>query len=292
MRMGDYERASNVLSYATTTLDTIQIQNELMGLYRSLAISYTSLGNKTAADSIWLRFYKLKHDKFGSKGANALFSIIHTQEKELHQLQLQRIATRNQNILILVTVAGCALLIIISLLVWLYRKEKRRSQLIHDLYRRTLAAVPGDGNIQSLIEDSSDTTGGGNTDSPRLPPGPENHKQLAEIYEAVNKTLETSTKIYEPGFSINALSEIMGLQTYIVSQAINVIGNRNFSTLLAEWRISEACRRITDESYSRYTLAAIGQSVGFQSRTNFSSVFKKITGLSPTEFKKEHSRPK
>lgn len=295
IRTGNAEQAAKVFRNAICTLDSIQIQGELPALYRSLAQAYAGLGKKAEADSIWLKFYKLNYDNFGSRGANALSSIIFRQEKELHQLQLQRITTRNRNITVLSVLAGCSLVIVISLLIWLYRKEKRKSHLINDLYRRTLAAMPGDGEANAIIEDSpkaseSENIGGSHDrDNDDI----ESQAVLEEIYHAVNKTMATSPQIYESGFSINALADLLGHQTYIVSQAINIIGNRNFSTLLAEYRIAEACKRITDEDkYNRHTIAALGESVGFQSRTNFSSVFKKITGLSPSEFKKEHARSK
>jgi len=47
-------------------------------------------------------------------------------------------------------------------------------------------------------------------------------------------------------------------------------------------RIKEACRRLNDRAnYDPFTIEAIGQSVGFSSRSAFSKAFKQITGLTP-----------
>jgi len=64
--------------------------------------------------------------------------------------------------------------------------------------------------------------------------------------------------------------------------------NKNFNQLLGEYRIREACRRFGDqENYGNLTVEAIGASVGFKSRSYFAAIFKKITGLTPTQYAKE-----
>jgi len=63
---------------------------------------------------------------------------------------------------------------------------------------------------------------------------------------------------------------------------------KNLHQLISEYRIKEACRRISDQDqYGRYTIEAIAASVGFKSRTNFSTNFKKVTGLTPSQYLRE-----
>ena len=52
-------------------------------------------------------------------------------------------------------------------------------------------------------------------------------------------------------------------------------------------RIKEACRRLNDRAnYDPFTIEAIGQSVGFSSRSAFSKAFKQITGLMPGAYRR------
>lgn len=44
---------------------------------------------------------------------------------------------------------------------------------------------------------------------------------------------------------------------------------------------------VVSNDYSNVTIQAIANDVGFKSRTNFASVFKKQTGLSPNEYQKK-----
>lgn len=292
MRSHEYEQAAQELSTAVDSLDNVQIQGNLPGLYRLLSKAYASSGNKICADSIMNLYYKLNYDKFGAKGANALSDYIYEQEQNRHYMQMSNMASRQRQMWIFIIIGTIAMSIIIALLISLMRKEKRKSQLVRNLYRKIVASVPGEGVMPEILENQADMASERNCFTDKEIEIAEDEEFLSELYEVVKKSMASSDKIYELGFTINSLGELIGYQPYMVSKAINIIGHRNFATLLAEYRVAEACRRITDDIYNQYTIEAIGQSVGFKSRTNFAKVFKKITGLSPTEFKKEHVRPK
>ena len=86
-------------------------------------------------------------------------------------------------------------------------------------------------------------------------------------------------------FTVDSLAEIIGEKKYLVSQTINDCFSMNFNNYLADYRIKEACRRLTDrENYGHLTIEAISEDLGFKSRSNFTTQFKRITGLTPTEF--------
>lgn len=105
------------------------------------------------------------------------------------------------------------------------------------------------------------------------------------LADSIRQTLETSQDIYKESFSLNALAEIVGSKPNYVSQVINETMGHNFNTLLNEYRIREACRRMNDtQAYGDYTIEGFGLSVGFKSRSNFVSVFKRHTGMTPSEY--------
>lgn len=96
--------------------------------------------------------------------------------------------------------------------------------------------------------------------------------------------------IFEPDFSIEKCAALAGTKAKSVSATINNVYKKNFNTYLGEFRIKEACKRLLDRQYSHLTIEAIAASLGFKSRSNFVSVFKKVTGLSPSEYKKMGGR--
>ena len=83
------------------------------------------------------------------------------------------------------------------------------------------------------------------------------------------------------------LHELVGSNTKYISRAIGQFAQCDFKSLLSQYRIREACRRMNDvEQYGQYTIEAIARSVGVTSRTSFIQNFKKQTGLTPSAYLK------
>ncbi len=107
------------------------------------------------------------------------------------------------------------------------------------------------------------------------------------LYSAILKVMENSDEIYKLGFNVDGLSELVHSRPRYVSQAINQEYGSNFNSLLNEYRIKEACRRLGgNPDYANMTIEGIAESVGFKSRTSFGTLFKSVTGLSPSAYQK------
>lgn len=108
---------------------------------------------------------------------------------------------------------------------------------------------------------------------------------MDSILKRIKNVMETSQDIYQLDFSLNQLSEMVGVRSRHVSQAIKA-RYENFYDMLNSYRIKEVCQRFHDKQYRHQSIEAISQSVGFKSRSNFVAVFKKITGLTPSQYQK------
>lgn len=97
---------------------------------------------------------------------------------------------------------------------------------------------------------------------------------------------EDISVISDPDFSLNAMADKVGSNTKYVSVVINRTYHKNFKTLLNEYRIKEACRRMTDSDYDRYTIKAIACEVGFRNTVSFIRCFKNIMGMTPSIYQK------
>lgn len=108
-----------------------------------------------------------------------------------------------------------------------------------------------------------------------------------ELQIRIRQVLELDEEVFSADFSVRRLADIVGEKYWRVSQVINDEWGKNFNTVLAEYRILEACRRINDaEHYGHLTIEGIAQSVGIKSRSNFSNTFKQIVGMPPSEYLK------
>lgn len=116
-------------------------------------------------------------------------------------------------------------------------------------------------------------------------------ERRTEIIELIEKALNNTSLLCSEDMSISRLSEVTGIPQKQVSQVINEHWQKNFPQLLSEYRIREACKRMQDtQDYGNYTIEGIGKSVGFHTRSNFFATFKRVTGLTPTEFIEESKR--
>lgn len=110
---------------------------------------------------------------------------------------------------------------------------------------------------------------------------------MLNIMSKVFEVMEDGSDIFLPDFSIDKLAAAIGSKPKYVSQAINSCCKKNFRTILSEYRIREVCRRFSEkDKYGDYTIEAIAMSVGFNSRSVFIAAFKRIMGITPSEYMK------
>ena len=89
-----------------------------------------------------------------------------------------------------------------------------------------------------------------------------------------------------PGFNLELLSEHLGINRKYLSKAINSATGKNFNTYINEYRVKEAIRLLSDPANTLSSVDDIGIRVGFSNRSSFYESFRKMTGISPSQFKK------
>jgi YesN/AraC family two-component response regulator len=86
--------------------------------------------------------------------------------------------------------------------------------------------------------------------------------------------------------SLSELAKKIGESPHHVSQVINEKLNESFFELLASYRVEEAKRILSDNKNDNLTIEEISEMVGYNSKTAFNNAFKKLTGKTPSEFRK------
>ena len=111
-------------------------------------------------------------------------------------------------------------------------------------------------------------------------------QELNSIMKTIDDYMLSSKAYLDYEFTIHKLSNIIDIPHYHISQTINEVKEKNFYTYINEFRIDEIKLRINDPQYNHLTLLAIGYDCGFNSKSTFNTVFKKIEGVTPSEYKK------
>lgn len=166
-------------------------------------------------------------------------------------------------------------LLMIALLAWLYRRVQKSNRV---LYHNNLALLAADEERRRAQQQKAAAKYGNNL---------LDEDTMDELFERIRQLMETSDEIYKEDFSVNRLAELLGVKQNYVSQAINSKSGKTFTSMLADYRIKEACQRMNDiVNYGHYSIEGIGKSVGYSSRPYFVQLFKKITGLTPSTYQK------
>jgi len=92
----------------------------------------------------------------------------------------------------------------------------------------------------------------------------------------------------EPELTLEQLAGKLSLRPKILSQVINETLGQNFFDFINRYRIEEAKRLLTNPADKKITVLEVLYEVGFNSKSSFNTLFKKHTGLTPSDFKKNH----
>lgn len=115
--------------------------------------------------------------------------------------------------------------------------------------------------------------------------------KVTEISTRIKLLMEKDKLYQEPELTLQALADKLGIPSYQASQVINDGMDKNFYDLVNGYRVEEAKRLLVDSKKNNYTILSIGFEAGFNSKTTFNTVFKKITGLTPTEYRDKEAYP-
>ncbi|MFT3920114.1 helix-turn-helix domain-containing protein [Cloacibacterium sp.] len=86
--------------------------------------------------------------------------------------------------------------------------------------------------------------------------------------------------------TIQDLAEQVKMPVKELSALINLYMDKHFFDFINEYRIEKAKKILKDPTQKELTILEILYQVGFNSKSSFSTSFKKYTGKTPTEFRK------
>jgi AraC-like DNA-binding protein len=109
-------------------------------------------------------------------------------------------------------------------------------------------------------------------------------KEIAQIKSDIISLLEEEQIFTEIGMTLNLFAGRVRISPKLVSMVINKEFGKGFNEFLNQYRIAFAITKIEDGYLDDYTLEALGEISGFNSRTTFFNAFKKEMGYSPSEY--------
>jgi AraC-like DNA-binding protein len=86
--------------------------------------------------------------------------------------------------------------------------------------------------------------------------------------------------------SISDVADQLRVSRHFVTEVINNHMGKNFYNLINEYRVEEVKRRLHDPKYKNLTILAIAYDSGFNSKSAFNTIFKEMTGKTPSQYSK------
>ncbi|WP_163222381.1 AraC family transcriptional regulator [Bacteroides sp. 214] len=194
---------------------------------------------------------------------------LHQKDHEAQQLQLKAQQTRATWLQHLINTAALALAIIGTLLIALAILYRRK----HIAYRHLAQKAQNWAKQQNTIENKEKET--------------ENALSTEEIelMQRVAQLVEKERIFTQPELTLIDLANRLEINRTYLSAAINHCTGQSFSNYLAQLRVREAVRIMSDPQNAKLTIDSVAFNAGFSDRHNFYRAFKRETGLSPTAFR-------
>jgi AraC-like DNA-binding protein len=112
-----------------------------------------------------------------------------------------------------------------------------------------------------------------------------------EIMKKVTYLLDVEKVFRKEDISLQFLSKELAIPSYQLSWIINKKMNSSFSALVNSYRIEEVKKRLASTLEMDRNILDIAFDAGFNTKTSFNRVFKKMTGITPSQYRKRYKVP-
>ena len=111
-----------------------------------------------------------------------------------------------------------------------------------------------------------------------------------KVFASIEHTISNEELYKKPRLSVNDISNTTGLSVKDISWAINKACQQNFCEFINGLRIKAVQQKILTGGTSNRSLLDIAFDSGFNSKSTFNATFKKVVGLTPSQFVRQRSQ--
>lgn len=307
-----YSKAIEEYKKSCSIFGKIKRKKQEATVFRDLYVVCNRQKNNELAVYYKNRYLTLIDSLFDQQRMNAASAKLFDYEKQQNDMVINRLTNHNSYLM----VSTCIFLLLAVLIAYLYFKLRQRNRHLLEAQRilveKNEELLRNDAENQELrrqyieiIDRQKDLSYGivkDNTDSLETTSGsssqedekkcadrnlPLSQEQTNRLLERINQVLADVNVISKVDFSLSMLAQMVDSNTKYVSTVINETYHKNFKSYLNDFRIREACRRLCDtDNYGNFTIQTIYQNLGYKTATGFIQAFRKINGMTPSQYQK------
>lgn len=304
---GDIRAAFDIYRQCADSLMGRRDLPMLVGIYKKMYQASMAMGDTAGADMYRHKYLSLSDSVFNTSQFNIAAGKLFEYESSETQKRVDNLVYRNRAQLIVIAV----FFVLVAALALLYVTLRRKNRMLLDarqtLMRKNEELTAGDRRQKKLLEQyvaalndlrskpgkqaedlpAPDVTQQADDNLKKQQGISLGEEQRNRLLNSITSVLENVEVIARSDFNLNMLADMVGTNTKYVSWVINDTYGKNFKTLLNEYRIREACRRMADrEHYANVTIQTIYEELGYSSAAGFINAFRNVNGMTPSAYLK------
>jgi AraC-like DNA-binding protein len=112
-------------------------------------------------------------------------------------------------------------------------------------------------------------------------------EEMHRIISMLEKLIEQQKLYLNSEITIDELAEKISCSKHHLSQVLNFYLQKSFYEYINTYRIEEAKMLLTNAARADHKIASIAYDAGFNSLSTFNDLFKKFTGVTPSQYRKQ-----
>lgn len=112
----------------------------------------------------------------------------------------------------------------------------------------------------------------------------EENDEYQQLFKNLSAVMVEKKAFLDPTLSLSGLATISNIPQGKLSSVINRVAQKNFYDFVNEYRVQEMKARLANGEQNQYSILGIATECGFNSKASFNRIFKKQTGLTPSEY--------
>lgn len=264
--IGEYSKALSALNRSLALAMQIKLKEILRQDYLYLSRLFSAMGDERLSLFYYKRYADTREQLY-SKNTGVRISRIRESyvagkmEEEIREIKSQgkKVLLISLFIFIMVTAAAAVFLV-------RYRSTKKQARQIMEEKEREIFSL----KARKRYEKSSLTR----------------HQEYLYL-EKLLEYMKQEKPYLDSELTIGALASALSIPDRELSQVINEKINKHFCDFVNQYRVEEA-KKLLEKSLSRRKMSILGIAfdVGFNSKSSFNTVFKRNTGLTPSQYRK------
>lgn len=258
----------------------------LMSAYSNISKVYAATGHHSLADEYRYKRLNLNDSLFTTREFGKIHDLEMFHQADKFERHLNRLSMEKELRDKVLWIVNIAFTVLAGLLIFIFRQNRslqRKNKYLFERNLEVMNAQEKEKEESSLNEnDLAEEKGNTKYNTSGL-----SDEAAEDIKKRILQVMSNEETFCQEDFSLRDLANLCESNSKYVSQVLNERIGMSFSQYLNECRVSVARRMFVDqENYGHLTIEAIVAGLGYKSRSTFSKTFKRITGLSPSEFQR------